>query len=197
MTGDLRQDGELLALAARGDSDAFAVLVRRHIRSATILATQMLGDQDDAEDIVQVAFTIVYERSSSFDIRRPFAPWFFAIVRKLAMNHRAREIRRATLLGIWQRLRGNSPVAQSHATASADAAIDVDIVTEEISRLPRMQRACFELVAVRGISIGEAAAMHGISESTVRQHVFRAKQALSRALGNENESASLRGAQRP
>jgi DNA-directed RNA polymerase specialized sigma24 family protein len=46
-----------------------------------------------------------------------------------------------------------------------------------------MQRACFELVALRDIPIEQAAAMHGISESTVRQHVFRARRALGNALG--------------
>jgi RNA polymerase sigma factor (sigma-70 family) len=52
--------------------------------------------------------------------------------------------------------------------------------------LSPMQRACFELVAVRDLSIEEVAAMHGISESTVRQHVFRARVALRRALGGEH-----------
>jgi DNA-directed RNA polymerase specialized sigma24 family protein len=45
-----------------------------------------------------------------------------------------------------------------------------------------MQRACFELVAIRDLATEEVAAMHGISESTVRQHLFRARTALRYAL---------------
>lgn len=48
-----------------------------------------------------------------------------------------------------------------------------------------MQRACFELVAVRGLSTEEVAVMHGISQSTVRQHVFRARAAIRAALAGE------------
>jgi DNA-directed RNA polymerase specialized sigma24 family protein len=47
-----------------------------------------------------------------------------------------------------------------------------------------MQRACFELVAVRDLTTEEVAAMHGISESTVRQHVFRARAALRGVLAD-------------
>lgn len=48
-----------------------------------------------------------------------------------------------------------------------------------------MQRACFELVVVRGLGTDEVAAMHGIAESTVRQHVFRARTALRKLLGGD------------
>ena len=63
------------------------------------------------------------------------------------------------------------------------ARFDAARAGEAMQDLAPMQRACFELVAVRGLSIEEVAAMHGISESTVRQHVFRARASLRRALG--------------
>jgi DNA-directed RNA polymerase specialized sigma24 family protein len=56
-----------------------------------------------------------------------------------------------------------------------------------------MQRACFELVAMRGVSIGEVAGMHNLSESTVRQHLFRARTVLSRALSPESEDGQVPG----
>ena len=58
------------------------------------------------------------------------------------------------------------------------------------SLLPPMQRACFELVTIRGLSTHEVAAMHGISESTVRQHVFRARASLRDHLGSTDGSKS-------
>ena len=59
MSEESRTDAELLADSTRGDGSAFGVLVHRYIRSATLLATQLLGDQDDADDVVQDAFTLV------------------------------------------------------------------------------------------------------------------------------------------
>src|SRR5207249_419214 len=74
---DGRTDAALLAAAARGgDEAAFAMLVRRHIRAGTLLAAQFLGARNDAEDVVQEAFTVVWKQAHRFDPDRPFAPWF-------------------------------------------------------------------------------------------------------------------------
>ncbi len=183
MTANGGEDAELILATARGDADAFATLVRRHIRTATLLAAQLTGDQDEAEDIVQVAFTVVYERAGSFDTARPFAPWLYAIVRRMASNRIRRDARRARLLSLWGRWSGGAARPAEH---SADAAIveaeESAAVEQKISSLSPMQRACFDLVALRGIAAAEVAAMHGITESTVRQHVFRARRALGDTL---------------
>ncbi len=177
MSDDGRIDAELLAATARGDDVAFAVLVRRYIRAATLLAAQLLGDRDEAEDIVQDAFTVVHRNVHTFDAGRPFAPWFFAIVRRLAANRRSRDVRRERLLRLW----GKGTIAASMsppADAGLLVSLDATAVRRAMENLSPMQRACFELVAVRDLSTEEVAAMHGISESTVRQHVFRARAAL-------------------
>lgn len=182
MSDDAPSDAELLACAARGDGGAFGVLVRRYIRASTLLATQLIGDADDAEDIVQDAFTIVHREASAFDASRPFGPWLFGIVRRLASNRRARAARRSRLLRLW----GGNPHESRTAPRTDDAVVarlDAEAATRALATLPPMQRACFELVAARGLSAGEVAAMHGIAESTVRQHVFRARAALRAALG--------------
>jgi len=64
------------------------------------------------------------------------------------------------------------------------------MVTCAIERLSPMQRACFDLVAVRGLMISEVAVMHGISESTVRQHVFRARATLRTMLDGSNPESN-------
>ena len=184
MSDGSASDAELLAAASRGDGAAFGVLVRRYIRAATLLAAQILGDADDAEDVVQNAFTIVHREAAAFDGSRPFGPWLFGIVRRLAANCRAREARRSRLLRLWG---GHSDSSNSslRGDEAIVARIDAEAAMRAITELPPMQRACFELVATRGLSASEVAAMHGIAESTVRQHVFRARAALRAALGDE------------
>lgn len=186
MGNDDRGDAELLAAGARGDAEAFGVLVRRHIRSATLLAAQLLGDRDDAEDVVQDAFTVVYDGVERFDFARPFAPWLFGIVRRLAENRRARAARRAWLIRRW----GKGTVAEPepvHIEAALLAGADMELVQRTVMTLSPMQRACFELVTVRDLSPAEVGAMHGIAEATVRQHVFRARQVLRRVLNPEGD----------
>lgn len=181
MSDEQDTDAELLAETVRGNATAFARLVRRYIRAATLLAAQLLGDRDEAEDVVQDAFAVVYRQARTFDAERPFAPWFFAIVRTLASNSRTRDARRARLRQAWAR----DPGAEAASRPVDDAVIallDAAAASLAMEDLSPMQRACFELVAVRDLSIAEVAAMHGISESTVRQHVFRARAALRSVL---------------
>lgn len=177
MNDDARTDAELIAATTGGDEAAFGVLVRRYIRSATLLAGQVLGNREAAEDIVQDAFVVVYKQASAFDPARPFAPWCFAIVRRLAANMRARNLRRLKLLRMWgwlTRMEAQSP----HQEPTLIAGLDAAVAKRALKTLSPMQRACFELIAIRGLSNEEVAAMHGVSESTVRQHVFRARAAL-------------------
>lgn len=181
---DARDDAELLSAAAAGEAGAFAVVVRRHVRAATLLAAQLLGDRDEAEDVVQDAFTVVHRSLRAFDASRPFAPWLYGIVRRLAANRRARERRRARLLRLW-RPASEPPSAEGAVLARLDA----EAANRAMSALSGMQRACFELVAVRGLPTAEVAAMHGISESTVRQHVHRARAALRATLDGERGRA--------
>ena len=184
MSDEQDTDAELLAEAARGNAPAFARLVRRYIRAATLLAAQLLGDRDEAEDIVQDAFGVVYRQAQTFDSERPFAPWFFAIVRRLASNSRTRDARRDRLWQAWARDPG-ADVASPPVDDAVIARLDAAAAGLAIENLSPMQRACFELVAVRDLSIAEVAAMHGISESTVRQHVFRARAALRSVLDEQ------------
>jgi RNA polymerase sigma-70 factor (ECF subfamily) len=182
---DARTDAALLAATTRGDDAAFAVLVRRYIRSATLLAAQFLLDRNDAEDVVQDAFSVVSRHPEKFDPGRPFGPWFFAIVRRLAANRRSRELRRTRLLRLWGWATGGEP-ASLRTERELIAHLDAAAAKRALETLAPMQRACFELVAVRGMSTKEVAEMHGISESTVRQHVFRARTALRGLLEGEN-----------
>lgn len=187
VSDDGRTDAELLAATVRGDGAAFAVLVRRYIRAATLLAAQLLGDRDEAEDIVQDAFAVVYKNGRTFDAERPFPPWLFAIVRRLAANRRSRDLQRARLLRLW----GRGTLAASASPPPDDALLarlDAAAARHAMEELSPMQRACFELVAVRELSTKEVATMHGISESTVRQHVFRARAALRGVLDRRDHA---------
>jgi RNA polymerase sigma-70 factor, ECF subfamily len=172
--GPTIEDWELLARIARGDDEACDMLVRRHIRAATLFASQLLGDRDDAEDVVQSAFILAIQRSAEFEAARPFAPWLFAVVRRLALKTHERRNRRQLL---WRRWRSEESSSVDPAR-QMDVASDVAVVRREMAALPAMQRACFELVVLRDVAVEDVAAMYEIAASTVRQHVFRARREL-------------------
>ena len=122
---------------------------------------------------MQEVFRRVFSNLGRFDADRPFAPWFYHIVRTEC---------RSAVKGKWRK----DSVALSEHVASAAVSPEGEAyrsvlkreIEKALSALPPMQRTCFQLCVVEGFSSGEAAAALGIAEATVRVHVLRARRAL-------------------
>jgi RNA polymerase sigma-70 factor (ECF subfamily) len=166
-------DGHLLRRAASGDDAATADLVRRYVRRTTLFARQLVGDSDDAEDVVAEAFVIALDRAATFRESESVGPWLYGIVRRVAAKYRRRASRRRWLLKRWRPEARRADPAQLAADRDA-----LDRVAAMVSGLPDMQRQCFDLVVYSGLDITEVATMFDIAPSTVRQHVHRARQAI-------------------
>ena len=69
---------------------ATSSLVRQYVRPATMFARQLVGDSDDAEDVVAEAFVIAIERAATFRRGEPVGPWLYGIVRRVAAKYRRR-----------------------------------------------------------------------------------------------------------
>ncbi|MDH3732556.1 MAG: sigma-70 family RNA polymerase sigma factor [Gemmatimonadota bacterium] len=176
-------DAELVRRALGGEEAAYGQLVRRYLRPALAAAWEYVDTREDAEDLVQDAFFRALRRLDRFDTGRPFAPWFFTIVRNLGRNsiaHRAR----------WRFVR--LPDALAGRTRRADAAERREVrdrVAEAMDCLPHKQRACFRLCELEGFSRSEVARMLDLSDSTVRVHLHRARAALRSSLGDLVETS--------
>ena len=86
-------DATLIGRVRAGDTDAYAVLVRRHAPMAMRTAA-LLGAGSDAEDAVQEALVKAFRSLDSFRTDRPFRPWLLRIVANEARNAH-RSVRRA------------------------------------------------------------------------------------------------------
>jgi RNA polymerase sigma-70 factor, ECF subfamily len=80
-------DETLMGLVARGDSEAFSLLYKRHARAAAALATQMCKRRVVAEDVVQEAFLSFWRSRHRFDpARGSVRAWVLGIVRNRAID---------------------------------------------------------------------------------------------------------------
>jgi RNA polymerase sigma-70 factor (ECF subfamily) len=170
-------DADLIRLARAGEERALRELVGRYLRPALAVAWELVGSQQDAEDVVQEAFRRCVQALDRFDARREFRPWFFTILRNVARNHRS-----AGALRLHEALDESiadaepSPLEQVEGRelqARADLAL---------SDLPDMQRACFRLCVLEGLSSVEVAEALGIGDVTVRTHVYRARRSMRDAM---------------
>src|SRR5215471_6014269 len=75
-----RSDADLVAAAARGNVDAFAELSRRYRNTYTRFAVRMVGNRDDAEDVLQSAFIRAYRALDRCREPDRFGGWLYQIV---------------------------------------------------------------------------------------------------------------------
>ena len=173
-------DGEVDELAARargGDQRAFESLVRRVVRPALAAAWEFVPTREDAEDVVQETFVRVWRSLGRYDPARPFAPWFFTILRNVARNA-ARATRLATMIPLAEAERADEPMVAGDEPEPAFGAELSEQVHAALDELSPMQRACFRLTTLEGFGSAEAGAMLGVTDATVRVHVHRARKAL-------------------
>lgn len=88
-------DGELVLRARSGDRHAQALLSQRHRKAMYFLALQLMGNPDDAMDVVQDALVRFLTNLHRFDPKRPVRPWLYRIVRNRVVDlMRRRKVRR-------------------------------------------------------------------------------------------------------
>ena len=170
-------DQELVRRALTGEELAYRQLVDRYVRQAMAVAWEFTETLEDAEDIVQEAFRRVVDALEKFDTNRPFGPWFFTILRNLARNAAgARALRVSAALD--EAMPDEQPTPLD-VVEKAELQARLDL---ELESLSEMQRVCFRLCVLEGLGSGEVAEALGLTDATVRTHVYRARSALRLAM---------------
>ncbi|HUK13549.1 MAG TPA: sigma-70 family RNA polymerase sigma factor [Thermoanaerobaculaceae bacterium] len=175
-----RDDRELAALARGGDEGAFALLVRRHQGGVRRCAARILGDDEEARDIAQVAFIRAWDNLAKYDPTWSFSTWLYRIATNLAIDVlRSRDSRDRTHVA-HLRVVGDS-VGPSAPGRLAENEVR-RIFGELAATLTPAQRSAFLLREVEGRETADVAAVMGCSEATVRNHVFQARVRLRKEL---------------
>jgi RNA polymerase sigma factor (sigma-70 family) len=162
-----------------GETDAYAVLVRRHAAVAMRTAA-LLGAGSDTEDVVQEALVKAYRSLGRFHLDRPFRPWLLRIVANEAHNaHRsavrrsAREERDARMLTTWL------------DDASVDVA-DREAKEQVLAAVGRLSDPLRRVVVCRyllELDEAETAVVLGVPRGTVKSRLSRGLGRLRDDLG--------------
>lgn len=151
-------------------------LVSRYLRRALAVAWEFAETIEDAEDIVQETFCRVVNAVHRFDAARPFAPWFFTILRNVARGSAAQRGRR--LYAALEESEPDQAPTPDELVEYLELEARFDL---ELESLSEMQRTCFRLCVLEGLSSQEVATALGVTDQTVRTHVFRARQSMRNA----------------
>ena len=185
---------EIKALVERGDRDAardrFGALVALLQRRAVRIAFQYLRDAADADEAVQDAFIKVFLHIEQYRNDLPFDVWFTRILVNAALDRlkaRARQQRWISHSTDEDEGRQMEQVAGSEASNERRllAKERWAHVTEAVAGLPNRQRLVFTLRHLDERSPAEISAATGMSQATVRVHLFRALRKLRGVLGGQ------------
>jgi RNA polymerase sigma-70 factor (ECF subfamily) len=172
-----RAEADLIDAAKRGEPDAFDEIVRRHMQRAFAVAYRLLGQRQDAEDVVQDAFLAALVKLETFERARPFGPWLLRIVANRGINlRRARSLRRTEPIPDGTMSRGASPLEAAERSELREE------LQRALARLPEPQRWIVELFELDGFTGPEIAEMLDMAEGTVRWHLHQARQRLRAVL---------------
>ncbi|EYF01199.1 RNA polymerase sigma factor [Chondromyces apiculatus] len=168
---------------ACGDSAAFRVLhAALHPRIFAFLV-RLSGSTTLADDLTQETFLRLHRARATFAAGGAVLPWVYTIARNVHLDHaRSRRLRQEERLPSdpsLEPLDGRGDDAEDLAIASQMA----HTVERVLASLPATQREAFVLIRYEGLSVQEAAAVLGITETAVKLRAFRAYEALRAELG--------------
>jgi RNA polymerase sigma-70 factor (ECF subfamily) len=130
---------------------------------------------------VQETLIAIHTRRATYDPALPFTAWVYGIARYKLIDEYRRHKRRATVpLDEAAELFGHDDAAE--AIAKRD-------VTKLLDKLPPAKRALVKDIKLEGVSVAEAAARTGLSESAVKVTVHRAIKSLGEDVNKGGDDA--------
>jgi RNA polymerase sigma-70 factor (ECF subfamily) len=172
------RDRELLARVARGDIGALRALYDEHAPRALAIATRVLRDQNEAEDIVQETFLELWRRAPQYDVRRGGAvSWVVTIARSRAIDRLRSWGAAGRALTNAGDLATPTPLPLPHA--EAERRCSETRVAAALGALPPEQRQTIELAYFEGLSQTQIAARTGNPLGTVKMRVKLAMKKLA------------------
>ncbi len=179
-----RPDEDLVATAIGGDVEAFAELSRRYRDQYTRFAVRMVGNRDEAQDVLQSAFIRAYRALDRCRDPSRFGAWLYQIVANECRTYVIRRARRERrLVRDELQLHGASVDPRHEAN---DALEDVEYA---LAKLDVDQREAFLMKHVEQLSYEEMAEITGDGISALKMRVKRACSRLRELLEEIHDDA--------
>src|SRR4051794_26385820 len=182
-------DERLAQMAAAGDRRAFEVLFERHRRGLQRSARSIVGNEHDAQDVLQSAALKAFVGLAGRSSGAPLRPWLYRIASNEAITVlRRRRARPADELGDFVPDAGGGP---------EDLLIlreDLRHLLEDLEHISDRQRSALLMRQALGLDYDEIGRRLDTSPLAARQCVFSARRALRRSAdGREASCAMVRG----
>jgi len=174
-------DGELVETAIAGREASFEELVRRYQRPIAAYVYRMVGDYDSALDLTQEVFIKVYNSLSRYRSEFKFSTWIYKIAHNAAIDHIRRfAVREQALASGTDGERREAAIESRRLTPEQES--EREERRSEIESVVQLLPAAYrELIVLRhshDLSYDEIAEVTGLPLGTVKNRLFRAREAM-------------------
>jgi len=172
--GEGKSDEEVLALSTEHPS-LFALLVRKYEEPFLRKAMSIVHEREEAEDIVQEAFTKIYLNASKFKIVEgaSFSSWGYRILINTALTHYAKRKREGgRIVELDEEIWALIPDKNLRQFEKKEF---VDEVASVLSRMPAPFARALSSFFIDGKTQEEMAKLEGVSVGAIKTRVHRAK----------------------
>jgi RNA polymerase sigma-70 factor, ECF subfamily len=168
-----------------GEEEAFNQIVRSWERKVYNLAWRMLGNREDAQDVVQETFLSIFKYARGLRDPGSFPTWLY----RIALNHcRARRRARTSPLSLAIPTSDLSSDEESFSAVvsaaghSGDALETLDIIRKALTGLSEDHRTAIVLKEYVGLSLEELASVMDCPLSTAKSRLYHGLRGVQRNL---------------
>ena len=179
-------DEEVVRRVLAGETPLFEILMRRYNQRLYRAALAILGNEAEAEDVLQDAYVRAYQHLRQFAGRAQFSTWLTRIAVHEALA-RAKKRKRAVSLDD-PISPGGDPLMSTFAAAEPSPEQQVSqaelgrVLETAILAIPEKYRAVLMLRDVENMSTAEVAATLGLTEENVKVRLHRARALVRKEL---------------
>ena len=176
-------DVAIIQRVLAGDETAFAELVKKHQKPVHTLAWQKIGDFHIAEDITQDTFLKVYQRLSTLKNPSQFSGWLYVITTRLCAtwlrkNRIQTEPLEDTDISMIQADAYSRHITEDRHKTAVDA--QRETVGKLLAKLKESERTVMTLHYLGEMTIEEISRFLGVSGSTIKSRLRRARNRLQK-----------------
>lgn len=172
-------DNDLINLLKEDDQLAFTEIFERYSKILINHAYKMLGDQDEASDVVQEVFLTIWNKRNEISLTGSLSSYLYKATKNKILNHIAHE-------KVVSRYAESISNFIENVYVVADSKLREEeleaIIAKEVALLPEKMREVFLLRKVEELSYDEIAIKLNITNKTAKQQVYNSLKILREKL---------------
>jgi len=162
----------------------FEELINKYEKMIYGIAYRFLNNKEEAEDITQDTFLIIYRKIKNLKKHNSLTNWIYTIALNLTREHLRKKYRKNAISQFLE----NSLISDNNFENNQinyEKEEMKEKIKNALEKLSPQQKEAVELKYLKGMKINEIAKIMNCKEGTVKVHIFRGIRVLKEVLKNE------------